>query len=275
MKIDSYLERIAYSGPMRRDLATLTALHHAHLRAIPYENLDVQFGRPVTIECAPIFEKIVTRRRGGWCYEMNGLFGWALSQLGFKVTRSAGSVMREEHGSAEPNHLVLRVEMEEGVYLADVGFGDGPYDPIRVVPGPFVSNGFEFALSRRDDGWWRMHNHKDGGAASFDFDLKPADESALAITCARLQTAEDSPFVQNAVLQRHVEDGIWMMRGRVLRKHTPQEQKDYLVETAPEYVGVLDEVFGLKLREAAELWPKICARHEEIAAERETAARRA
>jgi N-hydroxyarylamine O-acetyltransferase len=90
-----------------------------------------------------------------------------------------------------------------------------------------------------------------------------------------LQTAADSPFVQNAVLQRHAEDGIWMMRGRVLRKVTPDEQKDYLIESAAEYVGVLAEVFGLKLPEAAELWPKICARHEEIAAEHDKALRRA
>jgi N-hydroxyarylamine O-acetyltransferase len=206
---------------------------------------------------------------------MNGLFGWALAEMGFNVTRSAASVMREVRGLTEPNHLVLRVELDEGLYLADVGFGDGPLDPIRVVPGPFVSQGFEFALSRQDGDWWRMHNHKGGGAASFDFDLNPAEESALAVTCARLQTAADSPFVQNAVLQRHAEDGIWMMRGRVLRKVTPDEQKDYLIESAAEYVGVLAEVFGLKLPEAAELWPKICARHEEIAAEHDKALRRA
>ena len=268
MKIDSYLDRIAYSGPMRTNLATLTALHRAHLRAIPYENLDVQVGRPVTIERGPIFEKIVTRRRGGWCYEMNGLFGWALAELGFKVTRSAGAVMREQRGEeAIGNHLVLKVELEEGIYLADVGFGDGPYDPIRVAPGPFTSNGFDFALSQEDGGWWRLHNHRGGGAASFDFDLTPADERRLAERCFWLQSSPESPFVQNAVLQRHVADGLWLMRGRVLRKLTPHEQKDYLVETAPEYIGVLDEVFGLKLPEAAELWPKICARHDEIAAE--------
>jgi N-hydroxyarylamine O-acetyltransferase len=274
MKIDSYLDRICYSGPIRANLATLSALHHAHLRAIPYENLDVQLGCPVTIERPAIFDKIVTRRRGGWCYEMNGLFGWVLAELGFNVTRSAGAVMREQRGEeATGNHLVLKVELEEGTYLADVGFGDGPFDPIRVAPGPFISNGFDFALSRQDGGWWRLHNHRGGGAASFDFDLAPADERHLAERCFWLQASPESPFVQNAVLQRHVADGLWLMRGRVLRKLTPQEHKDYLVENAPEYVGVLDEVFGLKLPEAAELWPKICARHDEIAAEHDKSLR--
>jgi N-hydroxyarylamine O-acetyltransferase len=276
MEVDAYLDRITYSGPMRRDLATLIALHRAHLRAIPYENLDVQFGRPVTTDVACIFDKIVTRRRGGWCYEMNGLFGWAISELGFKVTRSAGAVMREVRGDdAIGNHLVLKVELEEVTFLADVGFGDGPIDPIFVISGPFASHGFEFALSKREDGWWRLHNHKAGGATSFDFNMAPADENHLAERCFWLQSSPESPFVQNAVLQHHVDDGLWMMRGRVLRKVTPTVQKDYLVESAPEYVGVLSEVFALKLPEAADLWPKICARHEAIEAEQERALRTA
>lgn len=273
MEVDAYLDRIAYSGPMRKDLATLTALHRAHLRAIPYENLDVQLGRPVTTEVATIFDKIVRRRRGGWCYEMNGLFGWVLAELGFRVTRSAAGVMRELRGNDSiGNHLVLKVEMEEGTFLADVGFGDGPIDPIFVISGPFVSHGFEFALSKTDDGWWRLHNHKSGGAASFDFNMAAADEDHLAQRCFWLQSSPESPFVQNAVLQRHVDDGLWMMRGRVLRKVAPAAQKDYLVESAPEYVGVLSEVFGLNLPEAADLWPRICARHEVLAAERSTSA---
>ena len=81
-------------------------------------------------------EKIVTRRRGGWCYEMNGTLGWALGELGFRVTRGTGAVVRALKGEAAVgNHLVLRVDVPEGAYLADVGFGDGPRDPIRVVPG--------------------------------------------------------------------------------------------------------------------------------------------
>ncbi len=269
MHIDAYLERIGYSGSVRPDLATLTALHRAHLCAIPYENLDVQLGRPVTTERAPIFEKIVTGKRGGWCYEMNGLFGWALAELGFRVTRSAGAVLRETAGNTMiGNHLVLKVELEEGVYLADVGFGDGPRDPIRVAPGAFASHGFDFAISQQEGGWWRMHNHKGGGAGSFDFDLTPADETLLAGKCDWLQTSPESVFVQNAVCQRHTATGLWLLRGRVLRELTPQAHKDYLIADADEYVTALDEVFGLQLPEAASLWPKICARHEELLAQK-------
>ncbi|MGH6992785.1 MAG: arylamine N-acetyltransferase family protein [Caulobacteraceae bacterium] len=117
----------------------MTALRHAHLRAVPYENLEVQLGRPVTIELPAIFEKIVSRRRGGWCYAMNGIFGWALGELGFCVRRATGAV-----GSAG-DHLVLRVELTEeggeGLYLADVGVCTGPLDPIPVREGGLWAGG--------------------------------------------------------------------------------------------------------------------------------------
>ncbi|MDE2498980.1 MAG: arylamine N-acetyltransferase [Alphaproteobacteria bacterium] len=267
MNIDAYLERIGFAASVRPDLSTLAALHRAHLLAIPYENLDVQLGRPLTIEPASIFEKMVTNRRGGWCYEMNGLFGWALQQLGFKVTRSAGAVMRDVSGDASiGNHLVLKVEFDDGVYLADVGFGDGPIDPIRVAPGTFVSHGFHFALSHEAQGWWRLHSHKGSGAPSFDFNLTEADESLLARKCDWLQTAEESVFVQNAVCQRHTPRGISVLRGRVLRDLTPDGHQDRLIADAGDYSAVLNKVFGLDLPDAASLWPKICARHEVLLA---------
>jgi N-hydroxyarylamine O-acetyltransferase len=267
MDIDAYLERIGLTRPLPPTLETLTAVHRAHLRAIPYENLDVQLGRPVTIERPAIFDKIVGRRRGGWCYEMNGLLGWALGGLGFRVTRVAGAVMREAMGDAFiGNHLVLKVELEEGLYLADVGFGDGPLDPIRVAPGDFLSAGYSFGLSRIDDDWWRLRNHPLGGAKSFDFTLNRADEAVLATRCLDLQTQEWSPFVQNLVCQRYTLDVLTILRGRVVRTVRPADYEDRILKSAEELVQFLEEGFDLHVPEAASLWPKICARHDIIMA---------
>lgn len=85
--LDRYFERIGYSGTPRVDLETLTALHRLHLESIAYENLDVQLGVPVPIDTSAAFEKLVTRQRGGWCYEMNGIPSWALD--GIDHSRSA------------------------------------------------------------------------------------------------------------------------------------------------------------------------------------------
>lgn len=262
MNIDAYLSRIGLARPPACNLAALTALHRAHLRAIPYENLDIHLGRPVTLGREAIFDKLVTRRRGGWCYEMNGLFGWALAELGFRVTRATGAVMREARGDASAgNHLVLKVELEEGLHLADVGFGDGSLYPIPIRPGTFVANGFAFTLSKLDGKWWRLHNHPRGGAASFDFDLTPADEALFERQCRWLQSADESPFVQNAVVQKHTDEGLAVMRGRVLRRMTPDAVQDTLVASASDYVATLRDVFDLDLPEAAALWPAIRARH--------------
>jgi N-hydroxyarylamine O-acetyltransferase len=268
MELQSYLDRIGFTGPVQPDLATLHALHQAHLLAIPYENLDVQLGRPVTIARPQIYEKIIGRHRGGWCYEMNGLFGWALSEIGFRVTRATGAVRRDIMGDVMVgNHLVLRVDLDEGVYLADVGFGDGSRDPIRVEAGPFHSHGFHFRLAKEEGAWWRVFNHQFGGAQTFDFMLDPADEKQLEERCHFLQTSEMSPFVQNAVCQRHTSTGLTILRGRVLRRLTPEAiTEERLLADADDFVSVLDEEFDLNIAGVETLWPKIVARHEAVLA---------
>jgi len=270
MHIDAYLKRIGLARPLPPTLATLSAVHRAHLRAIPYENLDVQFGRPVTIGRSAIFEKIVGRRRGGWCYEMNGLLGWALSELGFKVTRATGAVMRETSGDAAlRNHLVLKVEMDEGLYLADVGFGDGPIEPIRIVEGPFVSGGLPFSVAKLDDEWWRLRNHPHGGAPSFDFNLAPVDEALLAAKCDEQQYSPQSHFVQNLFCFRFRDDGVVGLRGRVVRTVTACGYEDRILNSADELVRFFDEELDLRDPELASLWPKTCARHEVVMAQKE------
>jgi N-hydroxyarylamine O-acetyltransferase len=267
MDVNAYLKRIGLSGFLPPTLATLKRVHAAHLRSIPYENLDVQFGRPVTIERPAIYDKIVNRGRGGWCYEMNGLLGWALDELGFKATRATGAVMRELAGEAAlRNHLVLKVDLDEGVYLADVGFGDGPIEPIRVVEGAFVSGGLPFALSKIDDNWWRLRNHPYGGASSFDFNLAPVDEALLGAKCDEQQYALDSHFVLNLFCFRFRENSVVGVRGRVVRIVTPEGYEDRILNSADELVRFFDEELDLRDPELGSLWPKICARHEVVMA---------
>ncbi|WP_374573151.1 arylamine N-acetyltransferase [Phenylobacterium sp.] len=264
MDLQAYFDRIGYSGPARPDLATLRAVHRAHLFAIPYENLDVQLGRPLTTDPAAAFDKLVTRRRGGWCYEMNGVLGAALEEIGFKVTRLSGAVMRVVRGDAFiGNHLVLRVDLDEP-WIADVGFGDGGRDPIPLAEAEFASDSFPLRLERLDERWWRYHNHEHGGAPSFDFTAERADEARLSELCQWLQESPESMFVQNAVVQRHTPDSILQLRGRVLRRARPDGVESRLIGSADEYVDALSSEFGLDMPEAAELWPRICARHDEL-----------
>jgi N-hydroxyarylamine O-acetyltransferase len=265
MHLSSYLARIGIDEPPPTTLEGLTLLHRAHLLSVPFENLDVQLGHPVTIDREPIFEKIVGRRRGGWCFEMNGVFGWALSELGFRVTRLSGGVMREMNGAlAEGNHLVLRVDLDEGVYLADVGFGDGPITPMPLRKGAFIANGFRYGLTPLGEDWWRLTDHVSPTPLTYDVKIAPADEAQLAGQCAMLQTAPASPFVQNLVVQRQREGGITILRGRVLRQVRPDGADERLLESADDLLAVLSGEFGLAVPEAASLWPKIVERHEAL-----------
>lgn len=264
MKLQAYLDRIKFEGVARPDLDTLRRLHRGHAENISYENLDVQFGRRVSREPAEIFDKLVTRRRGGWCYEMNGLLSWALDEIGFKHTRMAGGVMRAVSGDAAiGNHLVLWVHLDRP-YVADVGFGDGLIEPAPIAEGPIAQSLFNFRLEALGDNWWRFHNDPRGGAPSFDFETVQGDEALLDQKCAWLQSHPDSIFVQNAVVQRYLPDRFALMRGRVLKVLDASGVRTTEIASADEYVATLERVFGLTLPEAAGLWSKIEARHRQL-----------
>ena len=259
MELSAYLDRIGYRGRPQPNLATLRALHRAHLLAIPYENLDVMLGRPVSIAPPAAYAKLVEGRRGGWCYEMNGLFGWALEAIGFAVTR------RSAHGSARDSHLLLQVDLGGEPIIADVGFSDGPIEPYAPAPGAFSQRGFGFTIEATDDGF-RLNNHPFGLAKGFV--AGPPNETAMAERCEWLQTAPESPFTQHAIVCRHTDSGVLTLVDRTLRIVTPQGAERRMVADADEYLELLSTRFGLDLPEAAALWPGNCARHEAFLAER-------
>jgi N-hydroxyarylamine O-acetyltransferase len=262
--LQAYFDRVGFEGAARPDAATLIALHRAHLLAIAYENLDVQFGRALTIAPAEAFEKIVTRGRGGWCYEMNGLFGAVLEAIGFRVTRLAGAVRRDLQGEAMVgNHLVLKIDLDEP-WIADVGFGDGALEPFPLCEGAIRAGGFDYRLERLDDRWWRFHNHAFGGAANFDFTEQAADPERLSAQCQWLQSSPESPFLLNATAQRHRPGEILILRGRTLRHVRPEGYDERLIGSVDEYAEILARDFNLNVPEAATLWPRIVARHEAL-----------
>lgn len=271
MKLEKYLERIGFAGEPHANLETLRSVHRGHIENIPYENLDVQFGAPVSRDPQAAFDKIVNRRRGGWCFEMNGLLSWALEEIGFKVRRLAGAVDRANRGDAViGNHLVLLVDLDE-TWIADAGFGDGLIEPARLADGPFSNGPYQCGIENLGDGWRRYLNDERGGAPSFDFNESVSDEALLERMCRLLQTDAESPFVQNAVVQRWINDEHLSLRGRVFVRTTKTDRETRLISDAEEYVKLLRDEFALDLPEAAGLWPKIVARHIEVFGAEETA----
>jgi N-hydroxyarylamine O-acetyltransferase len=267
MNLDAFLKRIGVRGPASPDLATLRAVHRAFPFAVPFENLDVQLRRPVALDIEEIFDKIVARRRGGWCYELNGLMGWALREIGFDVTRLCAGVMRQHRGDAIlGNHLCLRVQLEQP-YLVDVGFGGSLLEPLPLQAAERDDLPYRVGLSRTDDGYWRFSEHEHEDPHTLDFMDAPADESLIARKCHLQQTDPESTFVKNLVVQRRSGDTHVTLRGRVLKTLHASHADKVLLGSADELVTTLRERFDLDVPEAAGLWPAICARHEELFAQ--------
>ncbi len=132
--IKHYLDRIGVSDPAPPTRETLFRLHRAHLFAVPFENLDIHVPRPIVLRPEALREKIIDRRRGGFCFEQNGLFHDVLSGLGFRVRRVEANVYSAERKDfgIPMNHMALIVGLEEGDVLADVGFGASFIDPLPL-----------------------------------------------------------------------------------------------------------------------------------------------
>ena len=263
MQLEDYLKRIHYDGPLTPTERTLAALQHQHLLHIPYENIDVQQRCPLDFDIQRIFNKLVHDQRGGWCYEMNGLLGWALEQIGFTVTRLVGAVDRAKRGDeAWGNHLVLRVDLD-APYIVDVGIGDGLRYPVPFSTASFVQGDLPFSVESLTDTTWRVHNHPFSNVASFDLESTPADESVLANKCQWLQTDPTSPFRQVLIVQRFTEDAIYALIGRMLNQITPTGVQTKTLDSIDELHQVLQQRFGLTV-DISNLWEGICATHEQM-----------
>ena len=201
---------------------------------------------------------------------MNGLLGWALKEMGFAVRRLATGVYRSHAGEAAVgNHLVLRVDFEDGLLLADAGLAGGPIAPYPAVEGEFSAHGFVFRLEQVENGWWRLHNHPAGMAPDFDFQVEGTDEAALTRVCQDLQTDPQSMFVQNLVCHRFTSDGELQLRGRVLRRTTPAGVDERVLDSAEDFMAVLESNFNIDEPAAAGLWPRACERHAVLFAPKE------
>ena len=264
-QLAAYLERIGHVRKIRPDLEALRSLHRAHVEAIPFEALDVQLGLVPSMEPDAIFDKLVGRRRGGWCYEMNGLFGHALERIGFEVTRASCGVMRHVGGAERMGtHLALLVRIGGGEWLADAGFGSSLAEPVPLTAASHAHDPFAVGLTETDDGHWRFSEHSSGESFSFDFRAEPADEALLAAKCKWQATASESNFVLNFVAQKRAGGRHIALRGKVLTERSKDGEIRRELANAEEFADVLAGTFGIVHAATGAIWLRIEARHAEL-----------
>jgi N-hydroxyarylamine O-acetyltransferase len=159
-----YLERIEFRGRPETTTRTLRSLQHLHLLHVPFENLDIHLGVPIVLDIDRFYQKIVINRRGGFCYELNGLFYSLLVALGFDARMISGRVYDSSNGTygSDFDHMAALVEIDGDKWIADVGFGDFSMHPLRfVVNTPLMDSTGQFQIEEHDEGHFRISRYSE------------------------------------------------------------------------------------------------------------------
>lgn len=249
--LEAYYQRTGFAGNAAPDLATLRALHLAHVTAIPFENLDVQMGLPIRLDLASLQDKLVRRRRGGYCFEQNTLFQAVLEAVGFTVLPCEARVRRGATGVLARTHMLLLVPLDGDLWLCDVGFGaDGPLLP---VPLDGQAHGQWQGTFRIDaEGSLRILRSLQGDAWLDLYAFLPEARYPADFVMANHFTSShpDSRFVTTLTAQLQSREGR-----RVLRNGLYTEYRGGAVVTRTldpaEVVSVLRSSFGLEVPEGA------------------------
>jgi N-hydroxyarylamine O-acetyltransferase len=251
LDLDAYCHRIGWTGPRAPTLEVLSGLCLRHTSSVPFENLEILLGKPVLLDVPSLFDKIVTQRRGGYCFEQNTFFGAVLSQLGFRVTPMAAR-MRLGIPPEVPRprtHMFLRVDLDEGPHVVDVGFGFTPTAPLRFEPGLEQKLHLDTYRFVRDGGGWTLEILWPGGfTAAYAFTEEAYLPIDYEVASYFTSTHPSSFFVQAPLVMRHLPERgeRRILRGREHETRRGLEtEKHAPVQTPEDAVRVLADVFGL------------------------------
>jgi len=286
MDVQAYLRRINYRGELAPTAATLRDLHCAHMLAVPFENLDIHLGRSILLDEQALFDKIVTHRRGGFCYELNGLFALLLRELGFDVTLLAAGVARAD-GSFGPefDHLTLLVQSPLSVvlgqspqptnheqlteadtahslrnpqplipspqppaWLADVGFGDSFREPLRFVKAiEQAQDGRAYRLDHDQEHFTLMQRDAAGWEPQYRFTLQPHVQAEYADMCHYHQTSPESSFTRKRVCTLATPAGRITLSDLALIVTAHGEHTEQVLPDDSAFQTALYEHFGVDL----------------------------
>ncbi len=250
MDTAAYLERIRYHGPLEPTAGTLRQLQVAHLLSVPFENLSIHVGEPIELTDEALFEKIVTRRRGGFCYELNGLFAALLRALGFDVVMLSAAAMRAD-GSFGPefDHMALLVNLAER-WLADIGFGDSFREPLQLDErGEQAEVRRAYRIDAADEDRLVLMQRDEGGVwkGEYRFSLEPHAYADYAGMCHYHQTSPESHFTQRSVCSLATPDGRVTLSGMRLITTRDGERQERELADEEEYAATLRNYFGIVL----------------------------
>ena len=257
-RIDAYFRRIGYAGGRTPSLDTLRAIHLRHAEAIAFENLDPLLGRTVRLDLVSLQQKLVRDGRGGWCFEQNLLFSHMLKALGFRVTTLSARVLwnQPEDAITARSHMLMRVDLDAGPYIADVGFGAQTLTgPLRLEPDIEQATPHEpFRLLRVGDGF-RLQSRIDGIWKSlYRFDQQAQFQPDYEVSNYYLSNFPGSHFLHSLMVGRPDADRRYALRNNQFTVHhlNGATERRSLAGTA-ELRRTLEGPFRLRLPDTAEL----------------------
>lgn len=211
MNTQSYLKRINYQKPLNPDKETLFQVHQAHLYHVPFEDLNIHYDIPIVLKAKDLYEKVVTKERGGFCYELNGLFRELLKEIGFKTTLIAASVI-DKHGviGHKYDHAALIVDLEKQ-WLVDVGFGGDSFVLPKELKLDVVQKDIHdyYKFEKHTEQQWMLMQSADGEyfTRQYIFSFEEEQLDNFEEQCQLKQTKEDGYFKMNLMCTKATPEG--------------------------------------------------------------------
>ncbi len=249
-QVARYVDRIGAPTPPEVTVDWLDAAQRAHLAHVPFEALDIcPLNRQLSLDVLDIYDKIVERRRGGYCFELNGLLGAMLEAIGFRVNRyQARFIEAARGGRLIYDHLVLGVQLPDDrrEWVVDVGAGrDGP---VGVAPFGAMSEGKRYCVAFQDEHWELIQAYPDGsGRGMIEWLPDPVKLGYFAEPNWRLCTDPASPFRQSPLCTIVTDGGRDTLAGWTLIETRDGNRSERVLQDAAEVHAILRERFGINL----------------------------
>ncbi|MDT3251520.1 arylamine N-acetyltransferase [Serratia sp. root2] len=246
-----YLQHIGFAGIPQADLLTLQQLHRCHMLSVPFENLSIIYRQGIHLEEPALFNKIVERNRGGFCYELNRLFAALLKDIGFNVQFISGEIRARDGSFGAPfDHMALKVELDQP-YLVDVGFGDSFLTPLKITTteqqpqtsGTFhlEQEGAVYYLERRNG------DNRSHAKTLYRFTLRAREPSEFDGMCHYHSTSPQSHFTQRLVCSRPTENGRVTLSENKLIITEDHQRHESTLHSEDERRAALMHYFGIDL----------------------------
>lgn len=249
-----YLKRIDYYGSLEPSLRVLKKLQKQHLLTVPFENLDIHFGRSIELNLAGIFDKVVRQRRGGFCYELNGLFSELLLSIGFEVRRVSARVYRGNNRyGQEFDHLASVIKIDGHEYLSDVGFGEFTFEPLQLALDTIQTDQRgQYFIDRYKQDYLRV-NKLDEGRSIPQYIFSTCERKLIEFQdmCHYHQVSPDSHFTQKKMISLPTENGRITVAGDILKVTEGDSVTEIVLENEKTFLVSLQRYFGVEIDKEA------------------------